>query len=280
MIDTGNKIAHKYVSVSTFLVVVFLFLSPFSASFADHGWNDYHWARTQNPFELQIVDSTTPDWDVHLQGSIIEWNASTVLSTTVASEDDATRTRKRCRMMNGQIHVCNASYGQNGWLGLATIGFNSDGHIDRGSVKVNDSYSQYLDTDNRRNHVMCQELGHTFGLGHTSEDGSSQFTCMDYSWDTRSQWPNAHDFEQLIVQYAHLDSYNSYAGAPSDGDSGSGGNNGCNAPPGKGCNKNNHVAEIPPMGVRVVSNKNFEIWVAPRNDGGLWIHHVRLIPQE
>ncbi len=31
---------------------------------------------------------------------------------------------------------------------------------------------------------MCREIGHTFGLGHTSEDGSSQNTCMDYFSNT------------------------------------------------------------------------------------------------
>jgi hypothetical protein len=55
---------------------------------------------------------------------------------------------------------------------------------------------------------MCQEVGHTFGLGHTSTDGSSQNTCMDYysntsSSDWTSTGPNQHDFDQLAVQ-AHF----------------------------------------------------------------------------
>ena len=33
---------------------------------------------------------------------------------------------------------------------------------------------------------MCQEIGHVFGLGHTSGDDSSQSTCMDYSRDSSS----------------------------------------------------------------------------------------------
>jgi hypothetical protein len=44
---------------------------------------------------------------------------------------------------------------------------------------------------------MCQEVGHLFGLGHTSEGGSSQGTCMDYSNSPDSQWPNAQDYDML-----------------------------------------------------------------------------------
>jgi len=93
--------------------------------------------------------------------------------------------------------------------------------------------------------------------------------------DPASQWPNQHDYDMLMQVYAHPDAYNSYDdGSVSGGDGGV-----CNSPPGKGCNRNGAaVAEVPPMGVRVVRNRHREIWVAPRSDGGLWIHHIRLVP--
>jgi hypothetical protein len=59
---------------------------------------------------------------------------------------------------------------------------------------------------------MCQEIGHTFGLGHTSENGTSQNTCMDYfsntganATSTVSTRPNSHDYALLESIYAHLD---------------------------------------------------------------------------
>lgn len=112
------------------------------------------------------------------------------------------------------------------------------------------------------------------GLGHTSVDGSSQGTCMDYSTDTASQWPNEHDYDQLVAIYGHhTDSYNSYS-APGGSDGGT-----CTAPPGKGCNKSGAADAAPPMGTRVHKGARSEIWVAPGRDGGLWVHHVTTVPE-
>src|SRR6266542_971935 len=90
----------------------------------------------------------------------------------------------------------------------------SSSHISQGIAKMNDSYSMNLA---EKQHVICQEIGHTFGLAHQSEDGSSQNTCMDYyqnksDTDTTSTHPNQHDYDELAIIYAHLDSFNSAFG--------------------------------------------------------------------
>ncbi len=127
-----------------------------------------------------------------------------MLDTSVVSGGT---TGKRCRATAGRVEVCSAAYGRNGWLGLASISLNGN-HITQGTVKVNDTYFALAQYDNpqERAHVMCQEIGHTFGLGHTSEDGSTQNTCMDYSQGSTSTAPNAHDDDQLNAIYGHLDS--------------------------------------------------------------------------
>lgn len=261
---------------------IFIMSMVVMSASADHTWGSYHWARMDNPFTLLVVDSVTPDWDVELDTALFEWSATEVLDLAITDVNDSKKARRRCRMINGQIRVCNDSYGFNGWLGMATIGIDSNGHIDRGTAKVNDSYSSYWDIPGEKNHVMCQEIGHLFGLGHTSTNGTSQGTCMDYSSDPSSQWPNQHDYDLLLEMYAVTDSYNSYDDGAVDGGDGGGGG-GCNAPPGKGCNKKGAgpgaVADIPPMGIRVNQSRNAEVWVAPRSDGGLWIHHIRLVPE-
>ena len=198
----------KSKSYAAFISVVALFalLSfPLGAT-ASHSWNNYHWARTSNPFNLRVVDSNTPDWDSELDLAMSDWGASTVLNMIDGASDDLQRTRKRCQMVSGQIRSCNASYGFNGWLGLASINITGGVHITQGSSKMNDSYFNgggYSETNRR--HVMCQEIGHTLGLDHTSEDGSDQNTCMDYSNDLGNPSPNSHDYQQLSTIYSHLD---------------------------------------------------------------------------
>ena len=110
-------------------------------------------------------------------------------------------------MITGKIHSCNSTYGSNGWLGLASINLTGGVHITQGSAKMNDSYfnsSSYNETN--RSQVMCQEIGHTFGLDHQSTSGADLNTCMDYANALDNPSPNQHDYDELVTIYSHLDS--------------------------------------------------------------------------
>lgn len=183
---------------------------------ANHAWSNYHWARTANPFTIKVIDSMTPDWDDNLNAAIADWNASSVMNVTKVAGDDSARARKRCAAVRGQVRSCNAAYGTNGWLGIAQISL-SGGHIAQGTAKMNDSYlasASYSETN--RQHVICQEIGHDWGLDHQDESGADLNTCMDYADALDNPRPNQHDYAQLESMYAHLDSTSTITTLPDE----------------------------------------------------------------
>lgn len=217
--------SHRRIVLGVLVMSVFTALAVISH--ASHSWGGYHWARTSNPFTLKLGNNlTTADWSSHLSQTSSDWNSgSSPLTTAIV----AGTSNKRCSMVAGTTQVCNGRYGNNGWLGLATINITGGTHITQGSAKMNDTYfdtATYNNT-NEREHVMCQEVAHTFGLDHQSTDGSSLNTCMDYfsntganAGSTLSTKPNAHDFQELSIIYQHLDSTTTLA-APTIGSSAS-----------------------------------------------------------
>ncbi|MER3404496.1 MAG: hypothetical protein C4289_04465, partial [Chloroflexota bacterium] len=184
---------------------------------ASHSWGGYHWARTSNPFTLMLGDNVSSTWDPYLGEASSDWSQSSVLDTTVVPGSTDPR---RCRPTAGRVEVCNAKYGYTGWLGVAQI-WVSGSHITQATVKLNDTYfnlSAY-NTPAWRRLVMCQEVGHTFGLDHQDENFSNPNlgTCMDYTNDPdgppSNEHPNQHDYDQLALIYSHLDSTTTIAGA-------------------------------------------------------------------
>jgi hypothetical protein len=203
---TGEKLMKRNLTSGAAMFLL-LTMSFSTVALADHSWGGYHWARTSNPFTVKVVDSNSANWDSALNLAIGDWTASSVMNVQYEAGSDAKNTRKRCPMITGKIRSCNESYGFNGWLGLASINITGGVHITRATSKMNDSYfnSGSYSATNRR-HVMCQEIGHGFGLGHQSETGADLNTCMDYSNDLGNTSPNAHDYDLLEDIYAHLDS--------------------------------------------------------------------------
>lgn len=186
-----------------------------STGWADHSWGIYHWERTSSPLHLELGDNVTAAWDPSLATTSSDWNVSEFLQTSIGLGGTVAR---KCRPTAGRAEICNETYGFNGWLGVAQI-WVSGSHIAQGTVKVNDSYfnNAPYNTPAWKNLVMCQEVGHLFGLDHQDEDFSNVplGTCMDYSNDPNpNQHPNAHDYEQLEIIYAHLDETGGTSGGP------------------------------------------------------------------
>lgn len=162
---------------------------------ASHSWGNYHWARTTTAFTLQLLNNmSTAKWSGILSLASADESKSSVLHTNIMNGTGGTN----CKAKAGTIQVCNRKCGFNGWLGLAQIWISGD-HITQATAKVNDS---------ARRHVLCQEIGHTFGLGHQNISGNN--SCMDDVnglFDPAAVSPDAHDYEQLATIYgSHTDS--------------------------------------------------------------------------
>jgi hypothetical protein len=206
------------ISKSAFTALAGLFLFASSAS-AEHTWGNYHWERSPNPLSMSLGENLTSDWSDRFDVAISDWDQSAVLN--VSKRPGRVKNLKRCSPSSGEVEVCNNSYGFNGWLGVAGISVSGD-HITAGYVKLNDSYfnSSVYNTTPWRQSVMCQEIGHIWGLGHNDEDfNTTTGTCMDYSNDpVPNQHPDQHDYDTLASIYSHAD------GGSNDG----GGDSGCN----------------------------------------------------
>lgn len=189
-----------------------------SVAYAGHSWSKYHWNLSTEQTKaspLKLGDNlNTPAWNSSLAGASADWNTSVLKNQVVTGSNTA------CDPILGQVEVCNSEYGNNNWLGIAQIWVyrGKAGHIAQALVKVNDTYFSLnkYNTAAWRQFVMCQEVGHTFGLGHQDESSSNANlgTCMDYTSDPDgsilgqldNQHPNQHDYDMLTEIYAHLNS--------------------------------------------------------------------------
>jgi hypothetical protein len=244
-----------------------LALGVVGTALANHSWGSYHWSRTANPLVLSVGDNVNSTWDSYLDEAIADWDASDVLSLSKASGGTSPST---CAPTSGRIEVCNASYGATGWLGIAQI-WVSSGHITQATTRVNDTYHDTApyNTAAWRRLVMCQEVGHDFGLDHQDENNNNANlgSCMDYtndpdggaggasSTDPSNEHPNQHDYEQLTTIYTHLD--------------GSGGG-------GKPCRGRKCNTNAPPFSQ--ASRAKGDVYVDDLPNGGRRITHVFWAP--
>jgi len=187
---------------------------------ATHAWGCYHWPRSANPFSLTFGNNLTSNWSPYLTRAAYDWSLTSGACNNSQNPVRATvgpggANSKNCRPATGHVEVCNGSYGNNGWLGIASI-WVSGCHITKGSVKVNDYYFNMAQYSSAAWHsfVMDQETGHILGLDHQDTDFNNadlldacgRGSCMDYSSDpTNNTTPNQHDYDELVIIYGHSD---------------------------------------------------------------------------
>lgn len=204
----------NFIILAVVVLLVAIIAAPLTVE-ADHGWTflgyQLHWARGSN-LTIHSVDHISSDWVFYYNQAQRDWHKSKVINVVKADEDV-------CDSDWNCMEVFSGNYGQSGWLGLASVSgyidFDNDMiHLTYGQAIMNDyyyttePYAAVYGTPEWRAVVMCQEIGHVFGLGHNDENfnNPSTGTCMDYSTDPGpNQHPDAHDMELLQRIYAHND---------------------------------------------------------------------------
>jgi hypothetical protein len=189
------------------------------ATGASHSWNNYHWARTSNPFTIPFGNNLNGAWASggYLNAAANDWSQAAPLDIAVVGGSGTCEIPR-----TGYVEVCNASYGATGWLGLAQVWTTSDGHIIQGTTKMNDYYFSMAayNTPASRQYALCHEMSHGLGLGHSDEaqNNANLGTCTDYSddpdggsggasaTDPSNVHPSQHDYDELASIYQHTDS--------------------------------------------------------------------------
>lgn len=205
----------------TLLIALAMLMLGAAPGLANNTWSGYHWfdAADNDPHDgaitLYLVNDLVDYYGDEYPFVVADWQAAGPLTLEEASGErpDACNnvaTDDAGDAIAGTIHVCNQDYGKIGWLGLARIWVAGDGHIEAGVALMNDSYFQETDSVYNNStawrHVLCQEIGHTFGLSH---QGSPQKqSCMNDRWGLTNPdfWdPNQHDYDTLNEIYGVTD---------------------------------------------------------------------------
>lgn len=201
--------ARGYRAVSLAALTVALVAVP---ALGFHRWSTYHWSKGNDGLvKPPVVTALSGSWPGIVQTAVTDWNKSSVIESPGPSAASGLNA-KTCKAQSGKIFVCNAKYGRNGWLGIASIWLSS-GHISQGTTKLNDTYfamARY-NTPSWRAAVACQEIGHDYGLGHVDEDFNTDATtsCMEYTSNPEgNEHPYSHDYQELETIYNHADSTN------------------------------------------------------------------------
>ncbi len=229
-----------------------MLLQPSDAMAYNHQWNKYHWTKTSpDQLVLNVGDCLGPhpvqgaSWSSILNDVLFQFYNGSVPwfdpDTAIDNWSDAGAPNLGLRLVSCDNKAANIksysdNYGDNGWLGLASIWIyvGKDKHIAKGETKVNDYYITLagytgFDEDIEWQHVLCQEIGHTFGVDHVVDT-----TCMNT--ETRPlRFPEPNTGDQVLLNsssmYGHYHS-GSGGGGPGGGPPGGGPPGG--GPPGGG----------------------------------------------
>lgn len=127
---------------------------------------------------LELQNALDDTWQEEFAVAVSDWEESPALTLSPVRVDvDHT-----CKRVDGVQVVCNANFGETGWVGINENEIASGGIIMSSVSKMNEFYLRNADYDHRR-YTMCHEIGHGLGLPHTDENpyNTNLGNCLDYT---------------------------------------------------------------------------------------------------
>jgi hypothetical protein len=181
---------------------------PGNAAADDGFYVPSRWLRTTPQLPMQVNDNTVVEWKKPLEAAVNAWNRSdSIDSPLLRGFADS----EKCSGVSGTIQICSTALGRNGWMGVARIVVAGE-HVAYGVAKLNDSYFEdgAVDEAQRRQWILCRQLGHIYGLTLRPRDGADQppSSCMQQA--ARGVWataPDDTDMQTVASQYAELDRF-------------------------------------------------------------------------
>lgn len=155
---------------------------------AHHGWNNIHWADTNQVRLVDYGDGTSSAWTTSVNNGVNSWMPAATLDTAVVPLGS----------VGVDVPVISGVYSAT-WAGLTEITFDGHGAIKTASIKLKDgNYSAAT-----RQAIVAHEVGHSLGITHSSDATSIMTPSVGGTVIT----PNAHDLEQADTQHNHVDTY-------------------------------------------------------------------------
>ncbi|KAL3791765.1 hypothetical protein ACHAW5_008760 [Stephanodiscus triporus] len=141
-------------------------------------WDNDYIERDNGGLHLTLQNALDDTWQAEFEIAVDDWRESDALQLTT----ERVTVDNNCNTVDGVIVVCNANFGDTGWVGINERSYRR-GFIVSSVVKMNEYYLGDADFGHRR-YVMCHEIGHGLGLPHTDEnpDNADLGNCLDYTF--------------------------------------------------------------------------------------------------
>jgi len=140
-------------------------------------WDEQYVMRDDGGLHLTLQNALDDTWQSEFEAAVADWQESDALQLTT----ERVAVDYNCNRVDGVMVVCNANFGETGWVGINENSILGD-VIVSSVAKMNEYYLRNADFDHRR-FTMCHEIGHGFGLPHTDENpyNSNLGNCLDYT---------------------------------------------------------------------------------------------------